>query len=349
MFDLSGSPFRGWHIAIFLLLILLAVHPGTAMTFNGGMIVQNVTPGTTYVYPMSVSIGANEAATDVSVDVLGFGQNPSGTYLPLSPDRDTSPYSARTFTSVDNPSIHLDPGMRVGFNVTISVPKDVGTGGRYAIVYAHSVLKQMISGTGAAISTAYIAQIVLTISGTATTTTGSITDLQAVNAVTGEPVEIDTIVKNTGNYHFVGTLANVTIQDSTGKTVATASSSPFTDILVPGNEITLRAFVTPPLAQGTYTVKSDAKLASGMKLLDSKTATFTVSPPATPTTQAITQAPAVGQTTPVPFGTQPVTAAETTGPHKLWILPIYTPGPDALLTVGVLAAALFIWSRGRQG
>jgi uncharacterized protein (DUF2345 family) len=138
----------------------------------------------------------------------------------------------------------------------------------------------------------------LTVTGTTLTHTGAITNLEAGEVIAGTPIQIKTTLKNTGNHHYYRAFVNVTVTGSGGNVVAKASTNPSIWALIPGDEMTLTTPVTAALTPGTYTVKSEAKLLEGMALLDTKTASFTVTelsataPPTTaPPTQAVSAPP----------------------------------------------------------
>jgi hypothetical protein len=291
---------------------------------------------------MAVTSGSK---SDVAVDVMGFGQTGSGTFSPLPALQDTSPYSARSFVSVDSPTLHLEANQRQPFNAIIHVPQNVGDGGRYAIIYIHPA-----AGAGSqAFGVAVIVPVLLTIQGTSLTHTGSITDLQEV-VLPSNSVQIQTTLKNTGNYHYYA-YVNDTVTDSNGHVVATPFTAPSDYTLIPGNQMVITTYVSAQLAPGTYTVKSDAKLSDGT-LLDTKTTTFTLSAPSAAATpapaqqQTAAQTPGSGAKETIALQWTPPATPASTGPHKLWILPIYTPGPDPLITIGVLSAALvLLWGR----
>jgi hypothetical protein len=280
---------------ILLVAITFAIQPVAALKVTNPKIMADVTPGSTLKFPMAVSIAAGEPASDYAVEVLGFGQEGEGSYTPLTAAADTGPYSARTFVTVDFPLVHLEPGQGKAFNAIISVPQDVGDGGRYALIHIHPTYA---AGTGqAAISTAMIVPVMLTMKGTTLTHTGAITNLEVGEAMTDTPLTIQTTLKNIGNHHYYGAFVNVGVTDSTGKEVATASTTPSIFALIPGNEMIIKTSIAS-LPAGTYTVNSEAKF--GTTLLDTKTASFTVAEPgaAAPTpavseapTQVVTEAP----------------------------------------------------------
>jgi methionine-rich copper-binding protein CopC len=145
-------------------------------------------------------------------------------------------------------------------------------------------------GATATFISRYVIPVLLTVKGTTLTHTGSITNVGAGEAVTSKPVTIQTTLKNTGNHHYNGVFVDVTVTDSGGNVVSTASTNPSLQSLMPENEMTLTAPLSAALAPGTYTVTSDVKV--GTTLIDTKTISFTVAEPgATAPTQTVTEAP----------------------------------------------------------
>jgi hypothetical protein len=331
MKDPSPRPGIGIIAVAAILISIFAVPAVSALHVDGTRILAEVQPGKTYTYPMGVSIEADDPATDLSVDVLGFGQSREGTYGVIPAADDLSPFSARPFVSVGAPAIHLDPGGSRSFNATIQVPADIGSGGRYAIIFIHSRPAQ-VGGAGAGVATGVLVPVMLTVQGSTLDKTGSITDIRAGEPVEGQPVQILTTLKNTGNYHYYGALVSITVTDSSGNRVATASAKPSVWALIPGNAITLSAPVPTAIAPGTYTVKAEARINEGGVLLDTKTDTIPIGAAATTVAES-RQSPA-GAT--IPPG------RTFTGPP----VPVFTktPWPDILVTMAMLSAAILLWS-----
>ena len=278
----QSAPSRGFYTIVLLALVLLAISiPATALRVEGMKIQLDVEAGKTYTYPMAVSSNADEPAMDVAIDVMGIGNYPAGSYKALSPAEDTGLYSARSFVTAETTRVHLNPGDRHPFNLTIRVPPDVGNGGRYAMILIHPVSAQG-TAQGAGVSTALIASVLLTVQGSNLIRTGSITNLQVDEAPGGRSLEAQTTIRNTGNYHYYGTLVNITITDTSGRVVATGSTPPSFFSLFPGNEITLAAPISSALAPGSYTLKSEARIADGLMFLDSRTVPVTIASGYTP-------------------------------------------------------------------
>ena len=275
-------------ITTFILLLLLCSVPVTAIGVTGAKYTGSISPGGTDTHVMTISIGAGEQATDMTVDVAGFGQSPSGSYIPMNAGNDVNPYSARNFISLDNTTLHLEPGTAQTVTATITLPQNVGAGGRYALIYIHPP-----STTRTSISAAILVPVFITVAGTTSTETGSILKIDTGSVIIGQPITITTSFENTGNYHYYGVSNEVTVIDSNGALLANTSTIPMPQALIPGNTV---QFVTQPkvtnLPIGTYTV--DSKVLQGGQILDEKNTTFTISANYIPPTNvsSITVSPA---------------------------------------------------------
>jgi len=220
---------------------------------------------------MTVSIGSGEDPADILVEVYGFGQNMDQGYSALNPADDTSPYSARSFITLDTTSLHLQPGVPQTIHAKISVPANAGPGGRYALIYIHA-----LPGKGKSFTTAVLVPVMITISGTTPTMTGSVTDLSVGEVTVGKPITVTTTFKNTGNYHYYHTINSITVRDASGNLEGNFSTQPSAYAIIPGN--TVQYIATPKLQNlqvGTYTVDSEVLLENGT-VLDKKTTTFSV-------------------------------------------------------------------------
>ena len=256
--------------ALFIVLMLSAV-PVLAIGVSGARYMGTIAPGGTAVHTMTVEIGPGEDPTDVLVEVMGFGQNMDKGYTTLDPVNDLSPYSARPFITLDKNTVHLEPGTKQTINANIALPKNLGAGGRYAIIYIHA-----LPGAGKSFTTAVMVPVFITASGTALAETGSITKLDVSDVTIGQPITVTTTLKNTGNYHYYRTVNEVRLTDASGNIIATNSTTPSVYAIIPGNTV---GFTIQPdvknLPLGTYTVNSKVLLEDG-RVLDNKTTTFAV-------------------------------------------------------------------------
>jgi P pilus assembly chaperone PapD len=252
-------------IGIIIFLILCPL-PVMAIKVGGSIYSGNIAPGSTTVHTMTISTNPGDAPMDLTVDVLGLGQSLQQSNTGLSPEKDTSPYSARTFITVSPQTFHLDPGKSQEVKATITVPQNAGDGGRYAIISIHNAP----TGTGSTlIVTGISVPVVITLTGTATNMKGAITDVAVADVIPGQPIKITTSLKNTGNYHFK-VKNNVSITDSTGKIIVEGGSGISSRSIVPPFTGEYEVNLAAPLPMGTYTITSVVSLADGT-ILDSKT------------------------------------------------------------------------------
>jgi len=268
--------------------MLVCAAPVSAIGVTGAKYMGSIPAGGTDTHIIMVRNGADEAPTDVLIEVMGFGQVMDKGYTTLDPAKDVSPYSARTFISLNKNSLHLEPGKTENVTATITLPANVGAGGRYAIIFVHA-----LPGIEQSFATAIDVPVLITVSGTTPTETGSITSVDSGEVTIGQPIVITTTFKNTGNYHYYHTVNEVTLTDANGNVIAQDSLPPSGFAIIPENTV---AFTVTPnvkdLPVGTYTVSSKVLLEDG-RVLDEKATTFAVKtnyvPP--PTESGITLTP----------------------------------------------------------
>ncbi len=260
-------------IVTFLLGIALTIAPNAALKVEGAKIMMDVKPGTTYTFPMAVSIKSDEAVAEYAIDILSFGQSPdTGSYQGLQRCDDTSPYSACSYISVSPPIVKLQPGERKEFTATIRVPLNVGDGGRYAVILIHPAA----AGAGqASFATAVLVPVMLTVEGSNVVETGEITGIMVGDAVAGKPIVVSTTFENTGNHHYYGTVNHVSVRDATGREVGFSKSEPFSRAIIPTSTVRFDTPLTAGLPPGTYMVVSRMTLEDGT-LLDEESTTFSV-------------------------------------------------------------------------
>jgi hypothetical protein len=260
-------------LTLVLALIPIPVFANPGMTVSNALVLANVAPGQTLNQTMTVSIGSNDPATTISVQVYGVQQSPQGGYILLNASEDTGPYSARPFVSVDSSSFHLEPGGSHDLTITIQIPQDVGDGGRYAMV---NIATQPVAGAGVNIITAVNVPVYLTIQGSRLIQQGKITALNASEVTSGRPVNISATFQNTGNHHFK-VEGLVTVTNDQGQIVGNVSIPVTSSSLLPGALRQMKAAFIPngDLAQGIYTVNSQVMLEDGT-MLDEANTTFEV-------------------------------------------------------------------------
>jgi hypothetical protein len=257
-------------ISVVIILLFLCTAPSWAIGVTGSKYMGSISPGGNDTYVMTISIGAGEPATDLIANVAGFGQTLNGVYIPLTAENDANPYSARSFITLDNSTVHLEPGTQQSVTATISLPQNVGAGGRYAIISIRSV-----PNANTNYETAVVVPVFITVTGTTPTETGSILQIKTGTLTAGQPITITTTFENTGNYHYYSTVNEVTVRDSTGAVVANSTTSPMAYAIIPGDTV---QFVAQPdaknLQPGTYNV--DSKVLLNGQVLDENSTTLTV-------------------------------------------------------------------------
>jgi len=242
------------------------VLPVSGLRVDGAILTANVAPGEHIRHEMTVKIGENEQAIDAKAEILGFGTNINGGNDYVVPDNDTSPYSARDFFKIEPVSFRLEPGVPIQITLEGDVPKDVGSGGRYAMVNIHTAPQ----GNGTVgFATAILVPIYLTINGTDLVKTGKITGLNISNDSV-----LSMYFENTGNYHY-GVSAEVLLKnngDNIAKNLSSQKGTSLPTVLYP-----FKILLNPEgdLEPGTYTVEARVLLKDGT-VLDSKETTFTV-------------------------------------------------------------------------
>ena len=254
------------------------------MVSNAG-IVDLVSPGQTITQTMKVSIGPNNAATNVTIEVDGVAQASNGTYILLDAAQDTNPDTARPFVTVNTNSFQLQPGGSQDLVATINVPQDASLAAYFACIHIYNP-PVVESGSNVGISTAVDVPVYLTIKGSNFTENGKITGITTGTITNGQPVAITTSFQNTGNTYFKieGETTVSEAQGSSGSLVLadmpvtlTASS------VLPGMSRDMEADYTPSgkLSPGTYIIDSKIMLSDG-SVLDETTSSFTIKAPYVP-------------------------------------------------------------------
>lgn len=163
-------------------------------------------------------------------------------------------------------------------DATITVPKNLGSNTRYAIIYIHS--QPVDQGQGVSQILAASVPVVITPAGAQLDQTGKITELKVNPVEAGQPIEILATVQNTGNRHYK-VKGEATISDLTGQVVANLSVPLTVTSIIPTYSQQLQATYTAldrpqGLAPGKYTVEMKATQEDGT-VVDTKQTTFDVS------------------------------------------------------------------------
>lgn len=265
--------FRAIEFAVVAFIALSVLAPtSTAFGLSGATFMEEVSPGQELVHTISISAGENESLKNMTAEVFGFERNLAGSNIELSPDRDTGPYSARPFLSVEPKSFDLEPGERKTLLLTGTVPDDVGSGGRYALVSISTEPAEPAERGGGQVmvSTGIQVTVLLTIKDSELIKTGEISDL-STSMVDGN-VTVDVTFDNTGNVHykpFVG--ANLLDED--GEVAASVEPAETRRSILPTNSRFVSMTLVPDavLEPGTYTVEATVALDDGTVLATEET------------------------------------------------------------------------------
>ena len=237
-------------------LILALAQPAFAgLKVVGAKIEAQVSPGSETTYNIQV-VDNTDSPMNIAIAVKGFGLSAEGTLQVLEPDEDISPYSAREFLTVSPDSFHLEPGESQDVTVTARIPADVGDGGRYAIVFIHTV---PAPGGSFAVVTAIAVPVLFTIKGSTLTRDSDVTEVRLGEIATGEPLEATVTIFNKGNHHYKPQVeAKIRAQ---GKVVATCPAVVSSRSVLPGysQQLKLDIVANEPLPAGTYEVEIKVK------------------------------------------------------------------------------------------
>ena len=292
--------------------------PAGAVMLMNGKLMENVTPGTTIVYPITISADPTQAPTVYDVRVLGFGNDLAGNYIGINPSQDTGPYTARPFITLDNTTVSLNPGESATIQATIQVPAS-GNGGRYALIrMTPSSATQVGQGS---VSISATALVMITLDGTQITETGSIDNVTMGTLVPEMPISVTTIFTNTGNYHYYGANNQIEVKDNAGNVIFAGTSTPMNTAIVPGGTVGFTQTISKGLSAGTYTLTSSV-LSSDGTIFDTKTTSFSVSEAQTnpSVTAFITQPGSSINSSAVPSSTIPGSSVTTSSPIDLSVI-----------------------------
>lgn len=242
---------------IALLLIGTLALADTGLTVSGAKLVKTASPGDTFTHQITVSTNSASQPVDITLRVSPMAQSLDGT--PRS-GQDASPYSASDFITLDMDSFHLDPGGKKVVNANIRIPKDVGDGGRYALI---TVATRPPANRKLSVITAVDVPIYITIKDSILTHQGAITSLSA-NVSSSQAIEVTTIFENTGNHDFK-VKDILMVSDNQGQTIASVDTGLSLWPLIPGMSREIKANLYPDIEvlPGLYRISSQVTLDDG--------------------------------------------------------------------------------------
>jgi hypothetical protein len=247
-------------------LILTASMSATGIGASGIIFEKDAAPGEHISHVITVSLGADENATDFLVEVMDWNQGLKGQNNAVN-DSAYRPYSAKGFLKVTPQSFHLDSGSSQKVVVDGDIPTNVGDGGRYAIISVRNIpmMKQQgKASVGVVLDMDTI--VLLTISGSEILKTGEIESLNIDEPISKKQQNVTLFFNNTGNYHFA---INVTadLVDRQGKLVARSTESPLASVL-PGASRIVQISLIPEteLEPGSYSINATVSRRDGTTL-----------------------------------------------------------------------------------
>ena len=256
-----------------LLAVSILVSPSAAgLSVSGAAYIDTVSPGQEIEHEMIVSIKENDSLQNMTAEVYGFAMTEGGVNVELSPEEDTGFYTARPFLSVEPKSFTLKPGVPQKVLLTGTVPENVGSGGRYALV---TIKTEPEDRGNIAVSSAIQVLVLLTIKDSELVKTGNITDLAA--SMSENNVSVDLILENSGNVHYKP-LITTALKDKNGMVLAEGEINlSESHIVLPTNSRHFKMDLHPesPLASGTYMVEGKVTNENG-DVLDSKETEFEI-------------------------------------------------------------------------
>jgi hypothetical protein len=257
-----------------LSLFAIIVQPSHALAVEGVIFDAEVAPGDKIAHEMTVSLGEDESPVDLAVEIDDWGQSEDGVNLPMQSRASPGPYSARGFLTAEPHRFHIEQGGTEKVMLKGIVPKDVGSGGRYALINIYSlpgkVKEDAENSVGISVAVSALAR--LTIAGTDQVRRGEIEDAN-MSGISRKHQNLSILFQNTGNCHFKVT-AEAILKDRNGN-ILDVSISPVSSNILPGARRLFLLSLTPEkvLEPGSYLINATAKCENGT-LLASKELEF---------------------------------------------------------------------------
>lgn len=261
-------------LALIILAILSLVPISSSIKASGIIFDAKAAPGEKVSHEITIDI-KNESPADFRVAVVDWAQGPDGSNIPAI-DNNTRPYSAKDFLKASPEKFHLEPGESQKIIVSGEVPRDVGDGGRYAIIRVYTVPggnKIGANPVGMSIGMNTVARI--TIAGSHLIKTGEITQLKVDAPISDKQQNISIIFNNTGNIHYV-VQTEAFLKDRAGN-ILTSASAPLTNNIIPGALRVFNLSLLPkePLKPGEYNISAEVRLENSTgPILASKETSF---------------------------------------------------------------------------
>lgn len=251
---------------------MLLVPASSAFGLAGTIFKEQVSPGQELSHKITVSNEKNASLVNLTAEIYGFARNIKGIDIEVPIENDTGTFTARPFLSIEPESFSLGPGEARTLFLNGTVPEDIGSGGKYALVAIKTVPK---ASKGVSITTAIHAYVLLTIKDGDLIQTGNITALETSKDDNGAKVNL--IFENTGNVHYKP-LVEAVLKDGAGKILAQGEikKGPPSYVL-PKSSYLFEMTLLPEggLSSGKYIVEGKVTMEDGT-VLDSKETAFEI-------------------------------------------------------------------------
>ena len=250
-------------IVVFLALLLLAP-ASSGFGVSGAVFREDVSPGQELA-PGRVSNNENESQ-DFTVEVYRFPGAYRGQIMEFRQKKIPASSQLGLSYSLSRIASAWERERRETLFLNGTVPEDVGSGGRYALVAIKTAPEH---SEGVSVSTAIQVLVLLTIKDGDLIQTGEIKSLNASQSDSGLAVSLT--LENTGNIHY-RPLAQSVLKDQSGQVLAQGEVG-FDDssTILPTNSYLFEMNLIPEggLSPGKYTVEGKVTLEDGT-VLDSK-------------------------------------------------------------------------------
>ena len=284
---------------IFSIISTAIVLAAPDFNVTNDMIDVTMNAGQTYTSKITITDQSATEPMDLQVEVDGLGQGLDGSSLALPASQDTSPYSARTFCSINKTSLHIDPGIAGDVNATVTVPAGKQSGEYYASIFLYTTSSDP---NKVGVKLAILVPVIVTIPGFSPSRTAQIIGPAVPQLTAGQTIEADTTLKNNGNCRLSSATDTIALYNSSGIQISQSVITLGAPSILPGfsRQFTAR-FTAQPV--GSYSVKSTIVLGDGTQL-GPQTFSFNVIQPTT--------TPVSGSTPPIVTGFSPTSGSAGT-------------------------------------
>lgn len=252
------------YLTCFIFLALLPL--GTGLKASGIVIEDEAVPGQHLSNEITISTDKSENPMDFQVDVMDWVQGPNGENRAVN-ESEQKVLSARSFLKVSPTNFHLEPGDSQKILVNGNVPNDVGSGGRYAIIDAHTISSGSKNvGNSLGISYSLNTIVRITIAGSELIRTAEISKLNIDQPISNKQQNVTMVFNNTGNIHYEAQ-PEIILKDKDNNTIAD-DIAPVTNNILPFASRIISLSLKPgqALKAGIYSVNGIVRLTDGTVL-----------------------------------------------------------------------------------